>query len=105
MPEVVISQLWILPRFADIHRYPTSIREKFRPAMIALDRALVLVGRNGGANGETSRYPDAARESNEVGMKIGAIARAHIASVHRVATAPASSRLVVPHSSDHVIIE
>src|SRR5437899_9202691 len=100
MPEVVISQLWILPRFADIHRYPASVCQKFRPAMIALDRALVLIGRNCRANGKARGYSDAARESNEVGVKIGAIAGAHITSVHRVATAPTSSRFVVPHSSD-----
>src|SRR6266498_3028014 len=61
MTEVVISQLWIFPRFADIHRHPASIREKFSPAMVAVNRALIFVGWNGGADGKTSGYADAAR--------------------------------------------
>src|SRR5207244_13522378 len=105
VPEVVISQLRILPSFADIHRNPATICQEFSPAMVAVDRALVLVGWNGCANREPSGYADAARESNEVGVKIGAIAGARVAGVQGIATAPASSRFVVAHPADHVAID
>src|SRR5207248_9362179 len=87
--EVVIGQLWIFPRFADIHRHPTSVCEKFCPAMIAVDRALVLIGWNRSANRETRWYANAARQRNEVGMKIRTVASACVAGVERVAAAPA----------------
>jgi hypothetical protein len=54
--EVVIGQLWIFPRFADIHRDPASTGERFSSAMVAVDRAFILVGWNGGANRKTGRF-------------------------------------------------
>ena len=87
--EVVIGQFWIFPRFADIHRDPSSVGEKFGPAMIAVDRALVLIDWNRGANSETRWYANTARQRNEVGMKIRAVASARVARVERVAAAPA----------------
>src|SRR5438105_2579307 len=87
--EIVIGQLWILPRFTDIHRHPTSVCEKFGPAMVAVDRALVLIRWNRSANSETRWYANAARQRNEVGMKIRAVASARVARVERVAAAPA----------------
>src|SRR6266496_2243989 len=62
MTEVVIGQLRIFPRFADVHRHPTSVGEKFGPAMVAVDRALVLIGWNRSANSETRWYANAARQ-------------------------------------------
>src|SRR5215831_19412619 len=41
--EIVIGQLRVLPRFTDVYRNPLTVSEKFGPAMIALDLALVLV--------------------------------------------------------------
>src|SRR6266545_7449923 len=61
MTEVVISQLWIFPRFADIHRHPVSIGEKFGPAMVTFDRAFVFIGGNRRANRKARRYSDATR--------------------------------------------
>ena len=61
MTKIIISQLRVLPRFTDIHRHPLTVREKFGPAMIALDLALILVGWNGRADGETRGYVDASR--------------------------------------------
>ena len=91
MAEIVVCQLWILPCLADIHRHPASICEKFGPAMIAVDRPLVLVRGNSRAYGKTSWYPDAARQSNKISVKIAAVAGARIARIHRVAAAPAFS--------------
>jgi hypothetical protein len=60
MTEVVISQLWIFPCFADVHWYPAAICEKFSPAMVTFDRALVFIGGDRRAYGKTSGYADAA---------------------------------------------
>src|SRR5437763_14170010 len=89
MSEVIIRKLGFFPRFADIHRHPASVCEKFGPAMIAVDRALVLIGWNRSANRETRWYANAARQRNEVGMKIRTVASACVAGVERVAAAPA----------------
>jgi hypothetical protein len=43
MTKIIISQLRVLPRFTDVYRHPLTVREKFGPAMIALDLALILV--------------------------------------------------------------
>jgi len=53
MTEIVISEFWVLPRFTDVYWYPTIVCEKFGPAMIALDLALILVSWNGRTDGET----------------------------------------------------
>src|SRR6266566_3689793 len=87
--EVVVGQLWIFPRFTDIHRHPASICEKFSPAMITLDRPLVFIGRNRRAYGKTSGDTDAARQSDEISVKIAAITGSGVACVHGVAAAPA----------------
>src|SRR6266404_93118 len=105
MAKVIIGELRISPRFTDIHRHPPSIRQKFSPAMVAVDRAFLFVSGNGRANGETSGYADAACQSNEISVKIGAIAGARVTCVHGVATAPASSRFVVAHPPHHVVID
>src|SRR5438034_134703 len=73
MTEVVIGQLWIFPSFADVHWHPASIGKKFRPAMVAVDRSLIFIGRNRSAYGKTSGYADAARQSDEIGMEITAV--------------------------------
>src|SRR5947209_4546247 len=44
MTKIIISELWVLPRFTDVYRHPLTVREKFSPAMVALDCALILVG-------------------------------------------------------------
>src|SRR4029077_10918393 len=59
MTKIIIRELWVLPRFTDIHRNPLTVREKFGPAMIALDLAIILVGWNGRADCETRGYVDA----------------------------------------------
>src|SRR5438132_1529263 len=87
--EVVVGQRWIFPRFTDIHRHPASICEKFRPAMVAFDRALILVGWNRRANGKTRRYSDAARQSDKISVKIAAVTGSGVARVHGIAAAPA----------------
>jgi len=91
MAEVIISQLWIFPRFADIHRYPASIGEKFGPAVVALDRALFFIGWNRRTNGEARRYSNAARQSNKIGMEIGAVPGSSVACIKRVAAPPADA--------------
>ena len=42
--------------------------------MVALDRAFVLIGRNGRANRKTRWNTDAARQSNKIGVEIRAVA-------------------------------
>src|SRR5882724_12210305 len=42
--KIIISELWVLPRFTDVYRHPLTVCEKFGPAMISLDLALILVG-------------------------------------------------------------
>ena len=72
--------------------------------MVAFDRSLIFIGRNRSADGKTGGYADAARQSDEVGMKITAIPRASVAGVEGVTAAPACARFVVAHSADHVIV-
>src|SRR5207248_10487662 len=91
MAEVVIGQLWIFPRFTDIHWHPASISQKFGPAMVALNRALVFVGGNRSADRKTRRYADTARQRNEVSVEIAAVPGARVAGVHGVAAAPAGA--------------
>src|SRR6266700_3787786 len=105
MTEIVIRQLWIFPRFTDIHRHPASICVKFRPAMVAFDRALILVGWNRRANGKTRVYSDAARQSDEISVKIAAVTGSGVACVHGIAAAPAGSGFVVTHSAHYMIIK
>ena len=88
MTKIIIRQLRVLPSFADIHRHPLTVREKFGPAMVAFDLAFPLVGWNGRAYGETRGYVDASRQSDEVRVEITTIAGASIAGVDRVSTAP-----------------
>src|SRR5882724_1364183 len=88
MTKIIISQLWVLPRFADVYRHPLTVCEKFGPAMVALDLALILVDWNGGADGETCGYVDASRQSNEIRMKIRAVSGAGIARIDGVSSAP-----------------
>src|SRR6266480_6758127 len=104
MTEIIIGQLGILPRFTNIHWHPASISEKFGPAMVALNRALVLVGGNRGTDRKTRRYADAARQRNEISVKIAAVPGPRVAGVHGIATAPAGSRFVVTHSAHYMII-
>src|SRR6266550_7194799 len=73
MTKIVISQLWVLPRFTDIHRNPLTVCEKFGPAMVTFDLPLILVGRNGRPDGKTSRYVDASRQSDEIRVEIRAV--------------------------------
>src|SRR6266576_5990240 len=91
MTEVVVGQLGILPRFTDVHWHPASISKKFGPAMVALNRALILVGRNCSTDRKTRRYADAARQGNEVGVEIATVSGACVARVHGVAAAPAGA--------------
>src|SRR5215831_7215773 len=88
MTKIVLSELWILPRFTDVYRHPLPVREKFGPAMITLDLALVLVGWNSRADGETRRDVDASRQSDEIRVEITTIARADIARIDGVSAAP-----------------
>src|SRR6266404_5662212 len=55
MTKVVIGQLWIFPRFTDVNGYPASVGEKFGPAMVTLNRALILVGGNCRTDRKTRR--------------------------------------------------
>src|SRR5207249_8555084 len=91
MAEIVVCQLWVLPCLADIHRHPASICEKFGPAMIAVDRPFVFVRGNSRAYGKTSWYPDAARQSNKISVKIGTVAGPRIAGVESIAASPAGA--------------
>src|SRR5207244_7546044 len=43
MTKIIISEFRVLPRFTDIHRHPLTVRQKFGPAMVALDFAFILV--------------------------------------------------------------
>src|SRR6266576_6638354 len=91
MTKIVISQLRVLPRFTDVYWYPTIVCEKFGPAMIALDLALILVSWNGRADGKTRRYVDASRQSDEVRVEITTIAGADIARIYGVSATPTST--------------
>src|SRR5438552_3356364 len=91
MTRIRISELWVLPRFTDVYRHPLTAREKFGPAMIALDLALILVSWNGRADGETRRYVDASRQSDEVSVEITTIAGADIARIYGVSATPTST--------------
>src|SRR5207245_8388003 len=74
MAKVIIGQAGILVGFADIHRHPLAVREELRPTVVAIDAAVVSLRRDGGADGETSRDAGRARQRDEVGVKIRAIA-------------------------------
>src|SRR5947207_8353084 len=105
MTKVVISQLWIFPSFANINRYPLTIREKIGPAMIALDLTLILVGWNGRADGETRGNVDDSRQGDEIRVEITAIAGAGIARIDGVSAAPPIPSFVIPHAADDVIVQ
>src|SRR6266436_9592530 len=105
MTKIVISQLRVLPRFTDIHRNPLTVCEKFSPAMIPLDLALILVSWNGRADGETRGYVDASRQSDEVRVEITTIAGADIARIDGVSAAPTSTCFIIPHAADDVIVQ
>src|SRR5438034_2490783 len=105
MAKVIISELWIFPCLADIHRHPAPVCQKFRPAMVAFDGAFVPVGWNGSANGKTRRNTNAARQSNEIGVEIGAVTGAHITCVLGVAATPAGAGLVVAHAAHDMIVQ
>src|SRR6266566_1861630 len=91
MTKIVISELWVLPRFTDVYWYPTIVCEKFGPAMIALDLALILVSWNGRADDETRGYVNASRQSDEVRVEITTIAGADIARIDGVSATPTST--------------
>src|SRR5262249_38672219 len=91
MTKIIISELWILPRFTDVYRDPLTVCEKFGPAVVAVDFAFILVGWNGRTNSETRGYVEASRQSDEIGMKIAAISGARVACVHGVSAAPTSA--------------
>src|SRR6266481_7352275 len=105
MTKIIISKLWVLPRFTDVDRHPLTVREKFGPAMVALNLAFLLVGLDGRADGETGRDVDASRQGDEIRVEITAIAGADIACVDGVSAAPTGTRFVVPHAADHVIVQ
>src|SRR6266511_4620476 len=88
MTKIIIRQLRVLPCFTDIHRHPLAICKKFSPAMVALDSALILVGWNGCADGETRGYVDASRQSDEVRVEITTIAGVDVARINGVSSAP-----------------
>ena len=89
--KIIISELLIFPRLTDVHRYPAPVCQEFRPAMVALDRAFVLIGRNGRANRKTRWNTNAARQSNKIGVEIRAVAGAHVAGAFGVTAAPAGA--------------
>src|SRR5262245_29086013 len=105
MTEIIIGQLRVLPRFTDVYRHPLTVCEKLGPAMVALDLAFILVGWNRRTDGETGRYFDASRQSDEIRMKIRAVSGASIASIDSVAPAPASTRFIVAHAADDMIVQ
>src|SRR6185436_18088900 len=105
MTKIIIRELGVLPRFTDIYRHPLTVREKFGPAMVALDLAFIFVGWNGRADGKTRGYVDASRQSDEIRVEITAVAGAGIARIDGVAAAPASTRFIIPHAADHVIVQ
>src|SRR6266567_4224668 len=89
MAEVVISQLWVFPSFADVHRHPAPIGKKFGPTMVAVDRSFILVGGNCRADRKAGGYAYASRQSDEVGMEITAVPGSRVAGVEGVTAAPA----------------
>src|SRR5438477_6320709 len=105
MTKIIISQLWVLPRLTDVYRHPLAVREKFGPAMITLDLALILVGWNGRADGKTRGYVDASRQSDEIRVEITTIAGANIARIDGVSAAPAITFLIIPHAANDVIVQ
>src|SRR6476620_8571023 len=73
--------------------------------MVALDLALILVGWNGRADGETRRYVYASRQSDEVRVEITTIAGASIARIDGVSAAPTITCFIIPHAADDVIVQ
>ena len=68
MAEIIISQGWRFPSFADVDRNPFSIGSEFRPAMIAINDAGIFVRRDGKPDRETGWDADGTRERDEVRM-------------------------------------
>src|SRR5205823_6162876 len=82
----------LVERAAPVCRQSSSyLAEKFCPAMIAVDRPRVFVRGNSRAYGKTSWYPDAARQSNKISVKIAAVPGARVTCINRIAAAPAFS--------------
>src|SRR5438876_7681530 len=73
--------------------------------MVAPDCPFVPVGWNSSANGKTRRNSNAARQSNEIGLEIGAVTGAHITGVLGVAATPTGAGLVVAHAAHHMIVQ
>src|SRR5881392_3502848 len=104
MTKIIISQLWVLPRFTDVYRHPLAVRKKFGPAMITLDLALILVGWNGRADGKTRGYVDASRQSDEIRVEITTIAGTNIARIDGVSAALAITGFIISQAADDVIV-
>ena len=58
MAEVVRREARILVAFADVHRPPLAVRVELRPAVIAVDSAVVALRRDRGADRESRRDAD-----------------------------------------------
>src|SRR5712692_1594917 len=105
MAEIIIGELWIFPRFTDVHRNPAAVGEKLRPTMITFDRAFVFLRWNRGADDKARRNPAAPRQRDEVRVETTAIPSPGIACIHCVAPPPTRARFVVTHPTEHVIVK
>src|SRR5262249_54529406 len=71
----------------------------------ALDLTFILVGWDGRANGETRGYVDASRQSDEIRVEIAAVTGVRITRVDGVPAAPTSTRFIISHAADDVIVQ
>ena len=105
MAEVVGREGRVLVGLADVHRPPFPLGPELRPAVVAVDSALVALGRDGGADREAGRDPGGAGEGDEVGVEVGAVAGGRAARADGISLAPAFAVLHVAHPVDDVVVE
>ncbi len=103
--EVVRRETRVLVRFADVHRPPLAVGIELRPAVVAVDSAVVALGRDRGADGESRRDADGTRQRDEVGVEVGAVAVLGVARVDRIPLPPTVAVLGVAHLVDHVVVK
>src|SRR2546428_9924602 len=73
--------------------------------MVAVNAAVISLRGDGSANGKASRDAHRSRQSDEVSVKIRAIARTRVAGINSVATSPAGTVSGIAHCCDHVVVE
>ena len=104
--EEVGPLVQVLARLGGVDRHPAEAGEvELRPAVIARDLPLAVLGRQREADGEAGRDARGPVEADEQGVEVGAVAPLGVAGPGDVAVPPAGAALVVRHRLLHVVVD